>query len=284
MPFRRPAPPPPFDPLAAPNLTGQFISTPRTAAGLMRPAPPPRSQQPLPPPALRHYYGVRDGKYDDTLYLQGGASDVQHMRRALQDDGWATGSGAMLDFGCGAGRMIRHLTPEAALAPVWGVDIHAEAIAWAQDALSPPFDFATTTTAPHLPFEDRTFTVAYAGSVFTHIGELADAWLLELRRLLAVGGWLYLSITDAETLDQIRVQAPQHPSHDHLAALDAATGYTGQDWQMLITRTGPWAQRVIYNRQHFLARISRWFDVRAVQPQGYGWQTAILLRKRQPPR
>lgn len=273
--FRRP-PPPPVDPLVLPNLSGTYIGAPRSAAGLMRPARPAHPAA-LPPPHLRHYYGLRDGQYDDSLYLQGGAHDAQRLRDALTADGF-TIDGPVLDFGCGAGRMIRHLT---GVSPqIWGVDIHAEAIAWAQDNLSPPFDFALTTTAPHLPFEDRSFALIYAGSVFTHIGDLADAWLLELRRILQPDGRLYISITDAQTLAEIQRIQPKHASHQHLAALDRDTGYHTQDWQMLMTRSGPWAQRVIYDRDALTQRLTRWFDLRRVIPQGYGWQTVLLLRKR----
>jgi ubiquinone/menaquinone biosynthesis C-methylase UbiE len=46
------------------------------------------------------------------------------------------------------------------------------------------------TILPHLPFEDRSFDVVYAGSVFTHIDDLAQTWFLELRRVLHAGGML----------------------------------------------------------------------------------------------
>ena len=40
------------------------------------------------------------------------------------------------------------------------------------------------TAFPHLPFEDNTFTLIYAGSVFTHILQLMDAWVMEFPRIL----------------------------------------------------------------------------------------------------
>ena len=47
---------------------------------------------------------------------------------------------------------------------------------------------------PHLPFEDRHFGFVYAGSVFTHIDDLADAWFAELRRILRPGGKLFMTV------------------------------------------------------------------------------------------
>jgi len=269
--------------LEATNLAGTFYAPPRGKAGHVREAMTEACRaRPwdarLPPTGLRHYYGLRNGAWCDDLYLSSGASDVRALRRALADDG-AEGLGPrILDLGCGAGRMTRHLGPEAETGEVWGVDIHAEAIRWAQAHL-PPFHFVTTTTAPHLPFEDRSFDLVYATSVWTHIGDLDDAWLLEVRRLMKPGGRLYFTISDAETLGRIAREAPGHASNDHVAALHAETGMLGRPWRAFITRTTPWRQRVVYDRADFLAHISRWMEPRAVIPGGHGWQTAILLAK-----
>src|SRR6185437_620486 len=81
-----------------------------------------------------------------------------------------------------------------------GVDIWASAILWCKEWLSPPFHFATTTICPHLPFEDRYFDFIFAGSVFTHIEDLTDAWFLELRRILRPGGKLYFSVNDRHAI------------------------------------------------------------------------------------
>ena len=90
-----------------------------------------------------------------------------------------------------------------------GVDINAKHINWCQLNLGPPFFFATTTTAPHLPFEDGYFDLIYSGSVFTHISDLADAWLLELRRIVRKGGYLYITIHDKRTVEVLlTVQGP----------------------------------------------------------------------------
>ena len=270
--------------LAATNLAGTFVAASRGPAGYVREAISEAEaarpwQDRLPPNALRHYYGVRDGVYRDDLYLASGRADVARLREILAADGIAVPGPRLLDFGCGAGRMLRHLGAEAEAGEVWGVDIHAEAIHWAATHL-PPFHCVTTTTQPHLPFEDRSFDLIYAGSVWTHIGDLDAAWLLEMRRLLTEGGRLYLTITDRDTLARIAAEAPDHASHDHVAALDAETGMLGRDWAAFVTRTGPWAQRVVYDREAFLKMVGRWFDIRSVTPGAYGWQTGVLLSRR----
>jgi len=271
--------------MGATNLAGTYYPEDRSQAGYALFAMTPEdAARPLaarvPPTALRHYYGVKDGKYHDDLYLSGGVNDIRGMRRILADDGFGILGERILEFGCSAGRLLRHLEAEAAAAEVWGVDLHSAAIHWAQAHLSPPFHFFTNTTAPHLPFEDNSFGFIFAGSVWTHIGELDDAWLLEMRRLLRPGGRLYITISDENTLAEVQRMSPGHASNGHVAELDDATGMLSKDWVAFVTRTTPWLQRAVYRRQAWLDRIGRWMEVRLSRPNAYGWQTGVLLAKR----
>lgn len=270
--------------MSASNLAGLYYPEARSDAGFalyamsQDDAARPLSTR-LPPTEFRHYYGYKDGAWHDDLYLSSGQADVRNMKAILAEDGFDPMGGRILEFGCSAGRMLRHLEPEAQMGEVWGADLHAAAIHWAQAHLSPPFQFLTNTTQPHLPFEDRHFDLIFAGSVWTHIGELGDAWLLEMRRMLKPGGRLYLTLSDQDTLAEVARTAPNHPSNDHVAALDAETGMLGRDWTAFVTRTTPWLQRCVYQREAWLKRIGAWMDVRIVRPGAYGWQTGILLAK-----
>lgn len=269
----------------ATNLAGTYYPEDRSQSGYALYAMSPEEAarplaERLPPTALRHYYGVKDGKYHDDLYLSGGVNDIRGMRKVLADDGFDPMGERIMEFGCSAGRLLRHLTAEAEANEVWGVDLHSAAIHWAQAHLSPPFHFFTNTTAPHLPFEDNSFGLIFAGSVWTHIGELDDAWLLEMRRVLRPGGRLYITISDENTLAEVKRLSPNHPSNGHVAELDEATGMLSKDWIAFVTRTTPWLQRVVYRREAWLARIGRWMDVRMARPNAYGWQTGVLLAKR----
>jgi ubiquinone/menaquinone biosynthesis C-methylase UbiE len=135
-------------------------------------------------------------------YLATGRENVDRMRSIVKASGYSFEEGyPILDFGCGNARMIRWFGELTEKGEVWGVDMTARYIDWCQQYLSPPFRFATTTSFPYLPFEDRYFGFIYAGSVFTHIGDLADAWLLELKRLLRPGGRLYITVQDKHTID-----------------------------------------------------------------------------------
>jgi SAM-dependent methyltransferase len=98
---------------------------------------------------------------------------------------------SVLDFGCGCGRVTRYFKGFAG--EVAGSDVSGDAIAWCRDNLS--FGrFEVNGPAPPLVFEDASFDLVYALSVFTHLtADLQLAWRDELRRVLRAGGRLLLT-------------------------------------------------------------------------------------------
>ena len=102
---------------------------------------------------------------------------------------------AILDWGCGPGRLIRHMPSLLAeLKPrLHGVDYNRKTIAWCQKTF-PEIHFATNALAPPLDFADGCFDVIYGLSVFTHLSEASHArWLHELKRVLKPNGILIVT-------------------------------------------------------------------------------------------
>jgi SAM-dependent methyltransferase len=95
----------------------------------------------------------------------------------------------VLDFGCGAGRTLRHFLDAAEVAEIWGADIDTASIQWLQGALCPPLHAVRCGPEPPLPVDGR-FDLIWAISVFTHLTDTSLPWLLELHRRLAPGGLL----------------------------------------------------------------------------------------------
>jgi SAM-dependent methyltransferase len=98
-------------------------------------------------------------------------------------------AGAMLDFGCGCGRVLRHW--QGLSGPrVVGSDYNPELVRWCQENL--PFaEVDTNGDRPPLARADSEFDMVYAFSVFTHLTEPAQhAWMAELRRVMKPGGLL----------------------------------------------------------------------------------------------
>lgn len=149
-------------------------------------------QAPIPPAALASRVGP--GESDDPIaaYLREGAAVRERIEQLLPDD-WDWARKRVLDFGCGAARVLRQFLGEAEQAEFWGCDIDGPSIAWVKANLSPPLRVFDNAPAPPLPLEGSAFDLVYAASVFTHIDALWSDWLLELHRILAPGGRLISS-------------------------------------------------------------------------------------------
>lgn len=231
---------------------------------------------PVPPKKLWLGYGNNSSEY-----LTPGKNQVGKMLEILVNSGFGLGSGMrVLDFGCGGGRMIRWLKPFADNCEIWGTDISAEHIHWANNYLNPPFNFATTTTIPHLPFEDKYFDLIYAGSVFTHSEDLKDAWLMELRRILKEDGRLYVTIHDhhsIELLDTLPVW--KESILNKMLKENPLYIKSNGKFGMLVARRGP-ASQVFYDMDFFLNSVRSMFEVLSINEAAYGYQTAVLLKRK----
>ena len=124
----------------------------------------------LPYPPLKLADRVGRLTWDDPWkeYNRIGASCEQLIRGSLPADWWSDGR-RVLDFGCGAGRVLRHFSTDAESGEFWGCDIDGASIDWCRANLSPPFRFFRNDELPPLPHPDQSFDLIYAMSVFTHL-------------------------------------------------------------------------------------------------------------------
>ncbi len=229
---------------------------------------------PVPPQELREgWWG------SDMDYLNSGRRDVARMLAIIGQAGESPARwDRLLDFGCAAGRMLRFV-PRPAECECWGVDIKARHIAWCHEHLSPPFFFTATTTLPHLPFEDQYFDLIYCSSVFTHIGDLPDSTLLELRRILSPGGLIYLTVHDEHSVNALFVRFQERGLAQMLRRIDAETGILNSGYELFYIGTEPWTL-VFYDSGYLTEKWSRFMEIVSVTPEAMDYQTALLLRKR----
>lgn len=216
-------------------------------------------------------------------YLEGAQHEMATMVAILSKAGASPQElTKVLDFGCAAGRMLRFYPHQERTSELWGVDINAKHINWCQLNLGPPFFFATTTTAPHLPFEDGYFDLIYSGSVFTHISDLADAWLLELRRIVRKGGYLYITIHDKRTVEVLLTKYKDHPLFTEFVGLVRSfcerTGVRSQNYAYFTILADPISQ-VFYNEDYLVRKWSQWAEVLSITPEAHYHQAALVLRK-----
>jgi len=185
---------------------------------------------------------------------------------------------SVMEWGCATGRVLRHFAEEARHGDFWGVDQAGEHISWCKENLSPPFSFLTCTAYPHLPFEDRRFTLVYGISVFTHLYHLIDAWLVEFRRLLAPGGYAVFTIHDEHTwkfFTQRPEQCPRWLSRD-----DLVEGLNSDIMAFLYSDSGSWDTTYTFFRTEWIrAEWGRYFEVVSIEPYAEDYQTAVVLRK-----
>jgi SAM-dependent methyltransferase len=101
---------------------------------------------------------------------------------------------AVLDFGCGYGRVLRFFLKDIDHRRLIGTDYTASLIDFCR-ASNRWCDFVRNDAEPPLPFADNRFQLAFAYSVFSHLSEeMHLRWLGELRRLIAPGGALAISV------------------------------------------------------------------------------------------
>lgn len=234
------------------------------------------SELPTPPRELHVGYGDSSDHY-----LKTGEWDHTAILRNLQTTGFELGRGdRVLEFGCAAARILRNFRAHAEIAEVWGVDINATSVRWCQQNLSPPLRFCTTTTFPHLPFEDNHFSLIYAASIFTHIFDLDDMWLLELRRILRPGGRLYVTVHDEDTLKT--VSDPAHWSagmREQVRLAREAFPAIDRGFDVFTTNRLSHNQIVFHHSQHIRQKWSQFIRVLELFPSAHEYQTAVIMEK-----
>ncbi len=238
-------------------------------------------QLPIPPPELRMGYG-----HTDSQYIEMGRSTSGAIRQALNTYGIGLSPGdAILDWGCASGRVLRHFAPEATQLELWGCDQDAPHISWARNNLCPPLRFVTCTAYPHLPFEDNKFRFIYGISVFTHLYRLVDAWLMELRRILAPGGYALFTIHDDNTwkwlMDRADNREALGPWNDWPAVFNHGER---MERDVYVFRQGTeaagWSSVQTFFRADWIAREwGRSLRVVAIEPLFEVYQSMVLLQK-----
>lgn len=100
----------------------------------------------------------------------------------------------ILDWGCGPGRIIRHLPEVTGLGcSFYGADYNPKTIDWCKANLK-RITFVKNELEAILPFGDNFFDVIYGISVFTHLSEQKHReWAVELFRVLKPGGILFIT-------------------------------------------------------------------------------------------
>ncbi len=100
----------------------------------------------------------------------------------------------ILDWGCGPGRIIRHLPlflDESC--KFYGTDYNKKYIRWCNSNI-PDISFSVNQLQPPLQFDKNYFDIVYGISTFTHLSkEMHFAWFDELMRIIKPKGILFFT-------------------------------------------------------------------------------------------
>jgi ubiquinone/menaquinone biosynthesis C-methylase UbiE len=101
----------------------------------------------------------------------------------------------ILDWGCGPGRVIRHLPDYIDKScNIYGTDYNEKYVKWCQMNLS-DIKFIKNELAPPLKYENNFFDIIYGISIFTHLSkDMHYQWFNELLRVLKPNGILFLTL------------------------------------------------------------------------------------------
>jgi ubiquinone/menaquinone biosynthesis C-methylase UbiE len=126
-------------------------------------------------------------------FLTDGGTTAQAVIALLRTNGIEVNSlRAILDFGCGCGRVLRHFHGIPGV-QLHGSDYNRAPIEWCRRRLRFA-RFEINGLTPPLVYPDAQFDLVYALSVFTHLPEdLQLPWMTELTRVLKPGGYLLMT-------------------------------------------------------------------------------------------
>lgn len=203
-------------------------------------------------------------------YLNNGRFLRDLLESFLPED-WSWQGQRVLDFGCGAGKVIRQFADESDTGEFWGCDIDGPSIDWMQQNLCPPFHAFQCEETPRLPQADGYFTLIFAMSVYTHITDHWAGWLLEHHRVLADGGLLFASFLGEAMTEPLLGE----PWNDQLYGMN--TLWAGQSWDIggPIAIISPWWLRAHWGRAFEILELRP--STTVDPPAGHG---LVLMRKK----
>lgn len=231
-----------------------------------------RDTSPIPAPVNRE--GYTPG-YDASYWLSGLGDYLKVVDTARRH---GVEGGRVLDFGGSTGRVYRHYAHQSDRWDVWSCDFNMTSVEWVLTNLPPTVKTFLNTYYPTLPFEDNSFDLITAFSVFTHLDETELGWLLELRRILKPGGCAYLTLHDEHTWrlkpeNLFKTIVRNRP--DLLEMVEMPPGKTVVNFR----EDSPYRCNVFHSPDYLRSVWGRFVRIEEVIPLGHNIQSVVIVRK-----
>ena len=210
-------------------------------------------------------------------YWLSGYGDFRFLGSLAAQHGVSEGD--LLDFGGSTGRVFRHFAAQGWQWRVWSCNIKRSSFAFNLTHFPRPLRIFMNSSVPSLPIPDNTFDLILACSVFTQIDDAESAWLLELRRVLKIGGialisiyngetWRAMSPSFRETVERFRpdiASAPELPADRVVIPLPSDSG------RNLCT---------IFRANFYISRNwGRYFEIVGIEPLTSREQAVVVCRR-----
>ena len=228
------------------------------------------------------------------FFHESGLADAQSIYLRLIEGGFDfTRRSAILDFGCGSGRVLRLLSRVADTQDLYGADVVREAIAWCRDNLAFA-RFEWLAARPSSRYPDRHFAGVNALAVFSQMEErLQLAWLAEIARITAPGAVVVLTTHGRQCAEEFargNVAQFPFPAAERVRAdlpVLEATGFLFYPYSVVDNVSLPVEDRALglhgvaftlepHIREHWLAH----FELVALHEAPRGFQDEVVLRRK----
>jgi ubiquinone/menaquinone biosynthesis C-methylase UbiE len=227
----------------------------------------------IPIPASTNREGYAPGR--DLGYWVSGYAEFKMIESIAKEYG-ITG-GRYFDFGGSTGRVFRHFSMQRDCWDVWSCDFKISSVDFNMKYYPTSIRTFLNTAYPVLPIPDSYFDLISACSVFTHINETETSWLLELRRVMKVGGIAYITILNDESWiadKAIRLSAEKHRP-DIAAEPKLPAGKT----VITFREDDPYNCNVLHSNDYIRTNWGRYFEVCEIRGPHLLHQATVVCRR-----
>jgi SAM-dependent methyltransferase len=226
-------------------------------------------------PEIENIYRVI-GSEDIDNFLFTGATAYNRIKNYLRDqlERPLDTFNAVLDWGCGAGRLTRYLAMEEG-PTITGADIDEFNVDWCSKAIE-NVRFEKFPLQPPTQSGEGSFDLVIGISIFTHLREHdQNAWLAELQRIVRPGGIVMVSYHGPTIMGLVRAREPL------LERIEAeGIVVTGQNKQVTDIGDEEYYVNVSHSQTYIEQNWSRYFDIIDIVPALLGRQDMVVMRRR----
>jgi ubiquinone/menaquinone biosynthesis C-methylase UbiE len=212
----------------------------------------------------------------DLAYWMSGYAHYKVLETAAHKYG--VSGGRYFDFGGSSGRVFRHFGIQSDAWDVWTCDFNPASIEFVNAYFPSKIKAFLNNASPSLPLPDGYFDLITALSVFTHIDEAESSWLLELRRVLRIGGIACITTLNDATwpvMDEVLRGTITTYRPDLADTTSLPDGKTVIPFR----EDDPYNCNVLHSDSYVRSRWGRFFEICEIRPLTFNSQALVVCRR-----